>query len=109
MHAYYVIYNNTGQFYTLSFNGTQFSKYSHGAWALNTESDFNSYINFLDGDNIWDVEVINSENIINVKETISNVLEKIDSDITYYYKDHVNNKINMENCITALTGTLVEK
>jgi hypothetical protein len=108
-HAYYVIHNNTGQFYTLSFNGTQFSRYSNGVWAVNTESDLNSYISFLDGENIWSVEIMKSENIINVKETIFNILGKIDSHITYYYIDHLNKKVNMENCITALTETLVEK
>jgi hypothetical protein len=25
----------------------------------------------------------------------------------YYYRDHINNKLNMDNCITALEETLV--
>jgi hypothetical protein len=105
MHAYYVINNNDGQFYTLSFNGTRFAAYSQGVWAINTETDLGSYKSYLRGENIWDVEKIMTEDIINVKETISNILLKLDSHIMYYYKDHIYNKPDMDNCITALEET----
>jgi hypothetical protein len=113
IHAYYVIHYNIssvgGVICTLSFNGTKFSRYSQGVWALNTKSDLESYNKFLEGDNIWAVEMIKPENQINVEQTIFNVLRKMDGHIAYYYKDHLNNKLNMDNCITALKETLIEK
>jgi hypothetical protein len=74
MHAFYVINSHDGQFYTLSFNGTGFSPYSQGVWAINTESDSGSYKSYLQGENIWTVEEIMTEDTIKVKETIFNVL-----------------------------------
>jgi hypothetical protein len=47
------------------------------------------------------------EHTINVKQTISKVLVKLDSHIRSYYKDHIYPKPNYDNCITALEETHV--
>jgi hypothetical protein len=108
-HLYYVINSNDGQFYTLSFNGTGFSAYSRGVWAVNTETDASSYISYLYGENIWDVEKIETEHDINVKATTFNILMKIADHITYYYRDHVHDRPGMNNCVTSLLETIVEE
>jgi hypothetical protein len=108
VHSFYLITDKTGSYHTLSFYGTKIAFYSEGAWALDADSDVGSYELYLDGPNPWSVKEIKTENRINVQETVKNILKKMDSDITFYYKDHVNNKPNMDNCNTALRETLVE-
>ncbi|GHU09367.1 hypothetical protein FACS1894151_06980 [Spirochaetia bacterium] len=108
-HLFYVIYCDDGRFYTLSFNETGISAYSRGVWAVNTDTDFNSYTSYLDGENIWDVDKIETDNEIDVKTTIFNVLMKIAEHITYYYRDHITDMPGMNSCVTALTETLAEK
>jgi hypothetical protein len=107
IHAYYVIHNNDGQFWTVSFNGTAFAPYSQGVWALNTESDITSYKSYLHGKNAWSVDKIMAEESVKAKETISNIIQKLDSHMMYYYKDHVYDKPNYSNCVTALNETHV--
>jgi hypothetical protein len=48
-------------------------------------------------------------NGIDTMETVKNIIMKIDSDTTYYYRDHINNKPNMDKCNTALYETIVEE
>jgi hypothetical protein len=107
MHAYYVIHNNDGQFWTISFNGTRFAAYSQGVWVVNSETDLTSYKSYLQGENIWSVEKELTEYMIKVKETVFNILVKLDSHIRYYYKDHVYDKSECDNCVTALGETIV--
>ena len=107
-HAYYLVTATDGTEYTLSFNGTAFSPHSQGVWALNTNSDFGSYKSFVHGTNLWDVEKLVHDEI-NVRATVSNILKKLDQHNQYYYQDHLYNKPNFDNCITALNETLVTK
>jgi hypothetical protein len=92
----------------LSFSGTKKRTRSKGAWATNTEFDKKSYAEFLNGTNEWEVYEILTPNGINIEMTIRNIIYRIDNDITYYYNDHRSDKMNMENCNTALLNTLVE-
>ncbi|MDR0877627.1 MAG: hypothetical protein LBN21_06210 [Treponema sp.] len=106
-HMYYVINSNDGKFHTLSFYGTDMTFRSQGAWALDAESDFGSYTHFIGKENIWDVEEV--EKTIDVEHTVLNISKKIESDTTYYYRDHIRNRPKMDNCITAVLETLIEK
>ena len=109
-HSFYVVKNDNvdyPQYFTLSFNGTRKRRYSQGAWAINTETDLRSYIDYRFGTNSWEVQEIPVR--INTKKTVAKILHKIDNeDITYYVNDHKNNRYSVENCITALQATLVE-
>jgi hypothetical protein len=51
------------------------------------------------------METING---INTAKTLYNILLKINSNTTYYYKDHISDKPGKDSCITALQETLVE-
>ncbi|MDR2553002.1 MAG: hypothetical protein LBD31_07560 [Treponema sp.] len=105
-HSYYVIVsNNNGKFHTLSFYGTKMSFYSEGAWALDADSDMTSYTMYLEGNNQWDVMELFPD-MIDTKKTLRNILDKMQSGVTYYYKDHIINKPNMDNCNTALYETI---
>jgi len=107
-HTYFVIICiNTGEYHTLSFYGTKFALTSRGAWAMNAHSDKTSYMMYLNGDNRWDVGEIYTEYIINVRETITNIIKKMDRGITYYYRDHIRKRPNVYNCNTAIYGTVV--
>jgi hypothetical protein len=106
-HSYYVFIKNEGEYHTLSFYGTKMGFYSEGAWALDANSDVSSYRMFMEGNNRWDVTEIFLEEAIDVQETVRNIIKKIDSDITYYYRDHIINRPNMDNCNTALHETVV--
>jgi hypothetical protein len=104
-HSFYVIHDG-GSFHTLSFYGTNIAYYSEGTWALDTDADMDSYMNYLFGENPWKVEEIATMHGINVQETVLNILVKMDSATTYYYRDHVVNRPNVDNCITALRETV---
>ena len=106
-HSYYVIIQDDEKFWTLSFYGTQTAFRSEGAWALNADSDMDSYMMYLDGNNKWDVNEIFPENSINVRKTIENIIDKMNSNITFYYRNHIRNRENMDNCNTALYDTIV--
>jgi hypothetical protein len=109
VHRYYVITGPGNECHTLSFYGTKMAFYSEGAWVLDADSDITSYRMYLEGNNKWDVEEITPEGGICVLETIENIVKRINSTVTYYYKDHINDKANVDNCNTALYETLVEK
>ena len=106
-HSYYLIVSSDGEFHTLSFYGTEMSFYSKGAWALDANSDRSSYIMYLEGSNRWDVAEIFPENSIDVQKTAGSIVDRMGSGITYYYKDHVKNRPNVDNCNTALHETIV--
>jgi hypothetical protein len=109
VHSFYVITSQDGEYHTLSFYGTEIAFYSEGAWIIDSDMDTQAYAMFLEGKNKWDVGEIKTENGIDVQETIKNIVRKIESDVTFYYKDHISNKPNMDNCNTALHETLVEQ
>jgi hypothetical protein len=106
-HSYYLITSDTGEYHTLSFYGTKMAFYSEGAWAYDADSDISSYRMYAAGDNKWDVRQLFQDKTINTRRTIQNIINKIDSNTTYYYKDHITNKSRMDNCNTALSETIV--
>jgi hypothetical protein len=106
-HSYYLLIHRNGEYHTLSFYGTKMTFRSEGAWALDADSDKVSYEMYFEGNNRWDVEEIYMGDIIDVRRTLTNIINKIDSSVTYYYKDHVTNKPNVDNCNTALYETIV--
>jgi len=107
-HSFYAITANDMSFFTLGFFGTKKRIVSEGAWAINTESDRKSYINYRYGINEWEVQEIVTDKGINTAKTIKNIISKIDSNIKYYCNDHKNDRKGLENCTTALRNTLVE-
>jgi hypothetical protein len=108
-HSYYVITEAAPNvFHTLSFYGTKIAMYSEGAWVLDADSDLGSYINFLNGTNNWDVTEIPIKNGVETGDTVKNILEKIGSKVTYYYRDHIYDRPGVDNCNTALWETIVE-
>jgi hypothetical protein len=106
-HSFYTFTNKEMLFFTLSFTGTKKWFNSKGAWAIDTDFDMDSYISFLFGVNEWDVQEILLNNEINTKMTIKNIIYRIDSNFTYFYNDHRNDKNHKENCNTALQNTIV--
>jgi hypothetical protein len=107
-HSFYTITGIDKSYFTLSFNGTRKKIKSEGVWAINKEADKNSYISFKFGDNEWDVQEIRTNNGINIKTTLKNIILKIDNNTNYYVNDHKKSKVGRENCITALQNTMVE-
>lgn len=107
-HSFYIIANEEGKYQALSFSATGKWATSEGAWAINTDKDIASYENYLEGKNKWYVEEIETKNGINTLKTITNVLEKMESDVTYYYRASPNKDDKMDNCNTALLETLTE-
>ena len=75
---------------------------------MDTESDIESYRDFLYGNNDWEVREIVTDSGINPLLTLENILAKIQSDITYYYRSTLTAPDNRDNCNTALFRTLVE-
>ncbi|MDR0387175.1 MAG: hypothetical protein LBH57_03985 [Treponema sp.] len=108
VHSFYVIFEE-GDFHTLSFYGTNMGFYSEGAWIMDSNSDRESFIMYTESENKWDVIEIKTTNEIDIVETTKNILDKIKSNVTYYYKDHLDDRPNMDNCNTALYETLAEK
>jgi hypothetical protein len=106
-HSYYLIGSKTGEFHTLSFYGTEISFYSKGAWTLDSRSDRSSYIMYLEGSNRWDVSELFAGSLIDAQKTAANIVDRMDSGIRYYYKDHVKNRPDVDNCNTALYETIV--
>jgi hypothetical protein len=107
-HSFYVIMRAGEMYVTLSFSATGKWATSEGAWAINTDTDISSYEIYLTGENRWHIEEIKTNKGINTLRTITNILEKIESDTTYYYRAPVNKNDKIDNCNTALLETLVE-
>ncbi len=107
-HSFYVFLNENGEFKTLSFCATRKLPSSEGAWALNTETDIESYENYIRKNNFWHVEEIKTQKGINTQETAKKILEKTNSNTTYYYRSTPNENDDTDNCNTALLETLVE-
>ena len=106
-HSYYVIsIPSRNEYHTISYFGTEFSSYSRGAWAMDTDIDLYSYRNFLDGNRKWDVTEIQIVSGIDTEKTVQNIIKKMDTGVHYYYRDHINNKPGVDNCNTALWETL---
>jgi hypothetical protein len=108
-HMFYVIYAEDGTYHTLSFSATGKWAVSRGAWAMDTESDLASYGDYLDGNNRWEVEEIKTTNGINTLLTLENVLSKLRSSTTYYFRAKAHKNTIHDNCKTAVLETLVEQ
>jgi len=107
-HSYYVLNCSVdNEYYTLSFYGTKISFNSKGVWTLNADSDIYSYRMYLNGDNRWDVAETNQGRTINVHQTVLNVMDNIDLNANYYYRDHIKKKKGSYNCNTAMNDTIV--
>lgn len=107
-HTYYVIVSDDGEYHTLSYYGTDMAFSSKGAWALDADSDRNSYTMYLEENNKWDVvEMEFPRNNIDVRQTLRNIINSMDSGVTYYYRAHIKSKPNTDNCNTALFKTIV--
>lgn len=108
-HSFYVIVSKDKEYHTLSFYGTEIASYSEGAWAYDTDADRSSYRMYLEGDNKWKVKELFRGHTINTRETLGNIINMIDGSTTYFYKDHILDKPDMNNCNTALYETVALK
>ena len=109
-HTLYLVTNKvTGEKSTLSFNGSLMWFYSQGAWGLNTSKDLKGLDSYINGNNDYDMSLYTSGDKIDVQQTAANIINSIYSDTTYYFKDHLEDKYNMENCNTGVFETEVLK
>jgi hypothetical protein len=107
-HSFYVITDGNDIHHTLSFYGTKIAFYSEGAWIMDGDSDKQAYDLFAGGENKWDVVEIKFSPGIDLEKTIKNIIKKMENGVTYYYKDHLNDKPGMDNCNTAVYETLTK-
>ena len=109
-HSFYVIKAlSSGEYNTLGFFGTNFSFYSQGVWILNSNSDISAYKEYLCRGHNWDIAVIETSDCIDTEETTKKLIAKIKNRVSYYYKDHLDDKPGVDNCNTAIMETLVRK
>lgn len=100
---------NDETYHTLSFSATSKWATSNGAWAMDTMTDIESYVDYLNGNNRWEVEEIITNNSIDMLLTIRNILIKIQCKNKYFFNPKINKHDNKDNCNTAVLETLVEK
>ncbi|MDR0599397.1 MAG: hypothetical protein LBG84_04860 [Treponema sp.] len=108
-HSFYVISREGKTWQTLSFSATGKWATSKGCWAIDTATDRSSYEEYLRGANRWHVEELKTDRGIDTAPTLRNIVEKIESDTTYYFRARVNRDDRVDNCNTALLETMVEK
>jgi hypothetical protein len=106
-HSFYLVTSDDTSFFTLSFNPAEKKFKSEGVWAINTGTDMESYVDFQSRTNEWEVREIFVNGGINTEMTVRNILFKMENKINYYFNDHKNDIVGMENCNTALQNTLV--
>jgi hypothetical protein len=110
-HSFFVIFVNDSENYTLSYYGTDSALRSRGAWVLNSDDDRDSYEKHIAGNSrIWNSNQLFIGRKIDTRMTIINILARMDSGRTYYYRAHKNNyNSTVDNCNTALLETVVFK
>ncbi len=110
-HSLYVITDkSTGEKSTLSFNGSiPLCPVSKGAWGLNTKTDVKGWNCLVSGKKDYDMTLYCGKDEIDVQKTSSNIIQSINSDISYMFIDHKWDWKNWENCNTALYSTEVIK
>ena len=110
-HSFYKIDLSNGEYYTLSFSGQdpQFRLYTDGIWILNKESDMSSYKLFIGGNNIWGVDYLFKEYLIDAQQTLKNIIGAVKIGANYYYRDHLRSRPNSFNCNSAVIETIVLK
>jgi len=108
-HSFFVIANNNSmEDFTLSFYGSNIALSSEGVWVLNAYADMSSYIMYRNDDNRWDVTEIFQEKTIDTRQTLKNVIARIDKDITWWWRAHISrSRPYRDNCNTALQRTIV--
>ena len=106
-HSFYAIILENDEFFTLSFCGKRSIFYSDGIWILNRKTDIKSYNLFLNGKNRWEVNYLYPENAIDAFMTLDNIIKTIKTGAKYYYRDHLKDKPNSLNCVTAINETIV--
>jgi len=105
-HSFYLINLSNGRHYTLSFTGGDFKLYSDGFWVLNKETDLLSYKLFIEGNNVWDLGNLYTENVIDTRQTLKNIIGLINIGANYYFLDHLRSRQNSLNCNTAIIETI---
>jgi len=108
-HSFYLINLCDGRYFTLSFSNANlkiYKFYDDGIWILNKTTDINSYNLYIKGKNIWNVDYLHAENLIDEYQTINNIISSINSNAKYCYKDHIKDKPNYYNCNSALNETI---
>jgi len=108
-HSFYLINVDNERYYTLSFLGTKLKLYCDGFWVLNKETDISSFKLFIEGNNIWDVGNIFTEDLVDAQQTLKNIINAIKTGANYYYLDHVKKRQNSFNCNTAVYETIAFK
>ena len=106
-HSFYLIKLINERYYTLSFSGSNFSFYSEGFWVLNKEVDLSSYRLFIEGNNIWNVRKLFTENLVDEQKTLQNIINAINNGTNYYFLDHYRNIPDYFNCNSAISDTII--
>jgi hypothetical protein len=110
-HLFYVFKPlSSDEYNTLGFFGSDFSFFSPGVWILNSNSDVAAYEEYLAGKkSTWDFSLFETSDNIDTAETVKKLIDKIENRVSYYYKDHLDDKPGVDNCNTAIMETLVRK
>jgi len=105
-HSFYLIDLYDNGYYTLSFSGADNNPYTRGIWVLNKDTDIFSYQLFIEGNNMWNVDYLFRDNVIDSYHTLRNVIRIIAAGADYYYRDHIRKLPNALNCNTAILETI---
>ena len=73
---------------------------------VNTETDVLSLVSYESGINSYDMKLLFDSKVVNVEETVTNIIDSINSPIYYFLIDHLTNLPYCENCNTALYNTI---
>ena len=73
---------------------------------VNTETDVLSLVSYESGINSYDMKLLFDSKVVNVEETVTNIIDSINSPIYYFLIDHLTNLPYCENCNTALYNTV---
>ena len=73
---------------------------------VNTETDVLSLVSYESGINSYDMKLLFDSKVVNVEETVTNIIDSINSPIYYVLIDHLTNLPYCENCNTALYNTV---
>jgi len=109
-HSYYLINLNDEKYLTLSFSNKKFIfLYSDGIWVINKKTDISSHKLFIKGNNPWKVNYLFAENTIDERQTLKNIINSLEHDMKFYYRDHLKSKPNSFNCNSAIFETVMFK
>lgn len=106
-HSFYLIDLGGGKYHSLSFVNLKTILSKEGVWALDKDTDLKSYQEYIEGENKWKLWALYPEDTIDAKQTLTNIIDTINSGVKYYYKDHIKHRPDSLNCNTALYETVV--